>query len=156
SADGHVEHRDGLVRHNELRSQCENAPRDHALLLAPAQLVRVLVVVEDRRSKADIVENPVDGLPELVLRFGRHPLAAFRGKSVRSQHVSNRFPDGHRGAECGMRVLVDQLNPFANVEQSLRTRVGDVLLPEDRKSTRLNSSHEWSSYAVFCLKKNTI
>src|SRR6266536_5773004 len=24
---------------------------------------------------------------------------------------------------------------------------------EDRKSTRLNSSHEWMSYAVFCLKK---
>src|SRR5207247_1539338 len=23
----------------------------------------------------------------------------------------------------------------------------------DRKSTRLNSSHEWTSYAVFCLKK---
>src|SRR5438105_10196032 len=26
---------------------------------------------------------------------------------------------------------------------------GDI----DRKSTRLNSSHEWISYAVFCLKK---
>src|SRR5438105_8221577 len=25
--------------------------------------------------------------------------------------------------------------------------------PSDRKSTRLNSSHEWISYAVFCLKK---
>src|SRR5207247_3317150 len=25
----------------------------------------------------------------------------------------------------------------------------------DRKSTRLNSSHEWSSYAVFCLKKKS-
>src|SRR5438105_8454934 len=25
----------------------------------------------------------------------------------------------------------------------------------DRKSTRLNSSHEWSSYAVCCLKKKT-
>src|SRR5438105_9136571 len=24
----------------------------------------------------------------------------------------------------------------------------------DRKSTRLNSSHEWISYAVFCLTKN--
>src|SRR5207247_3943435 len=24
---------------------------------------------------------------------------------------------------------------------------------EDRKSTRLNSSHEWISYAVFCLNK---
>src|SRR5438105_5761118 len=27
--------------------------------------------------------------------------------------------------------------------------------PPDRKSTRLNSSHEWSSYAVFSLKKKT-
>src|SRR5207247_7675430 len=26
------------------------------------------------------------------------------------------------------------------------------LLGRDRKSTRLNSSHEWISYAVFCLK----
>src|SRR5438105_11444761 len=26
-------------------------------------------------------------------------------------------------------------------------------VPTDRKSTRLNSSHEWNSYAVFCLKK---
>src|SRR5438105_9884523 len=26
---------------------------------------------------------------------------------------------------------------------------------KDRKSTRLNSSHEWISYAVFCLKKKT-
>src|SRR3712207_7099320 len=28
--------------------------------------------------------------------------------------------------------------------------------PEDRKSTRLNSSHANISYAVFCLKKKTI
>src|SRR5438105_7569050 len=27
---------------------------------------------------------------------------------------------------------------------------------EDRKSTRLNSSHEWISYAVFCLKKKNV
>src|SRR5207247_9995197 len=36
------------------------------------------------------------------------------------------------------------------------TRVGAVRLggfQQDRKSTRLNSSHEWISYAVFCLKK---
>src|SRR5437867_9582136 len=30
---------------------------------------------------------------------------------------------------------------------------GYVLVPEDRKSTRLNSSHRTISYAVFCLKK---
>src|SRR5438105_10819177 len=29
----------------------------------------------------------------------------------------------------------------------------EVLGLQDRKSTRLNSSHEWISYAVFCLKK---
>src|SRR5699024_11630332 len=28
-----------------------------------------------------------------------------------------------------------------------------IILPEDRKSTRLNSSHVSISYAVFCLKK---
>src|SRR5438105_9629197 len=31
--------------------------------------------------------------------------------------------------------------------------VTGVVAAEDRKSTRLNSSHEWISYAVFCLKK---
>src|SRR5438034_3781585 len=35
--------------------------------------------------------------------------------------------------------------------------LGIVLVPEgDRKSTRLNSSHTVSSYAVFCLKKKKI
>src|SRR2546430_2861644 len=31
-----------------------------------------------------------------------------------------------------------------------------VLIPRDRKSTRLNSSHSQISYAVFCLKKKNI
>src|SRR2546430_10417136 len=30
-----------------------------------------------------------------------------------------------------------------------------ILFEEDRKSTRLNSSHSQISYAVFCLKKKT-
>src|SRR5438105_10117102 len=37
-----------------------------------------------------------------------------------------------------------------------RARAGQARAEEDgqdRKSTRLNSSHEWISYAVFCLKK---
>src|SRR2546422_4290507 len=33
-----------------------------------------------------------------------------------------------------------------------RVRLGTAVLP-DRKSTRLNSSHGYISYAVFCLKK---
>src|SRR5207247_10299559 len=33
------------------------------------------------------------------------------------------------------------------------TRSRRIRCRRDRKSTRLNSSHEWISYAVFCLKK---
>src|SRR3712207_2936900 len=33
--------------------------------------------------------------------------------------------------------------------------IGSVFITEDRKSTRLNSSHANISYAVFCLKKKT-
>src|SRR2546422_4016165 len=36
---------------------------------------------------------------------------------------------------------------------SARTRVASCLESTDRKSTRLNSSHGYISYAVFCLKK---
>src|SRR2546421_4853027 len=36
---------------------------------------------------------------------------------------------------------------------TVRFRVDGVLRPLDRKSTRLNSSHDQISYAVFCLKK---
>src|SRR5207247_5264892 len=50
---------------------------------------------------------------------------------------------------------------FATVRRlrdELQNRIGNRLklatgCDLDRKSTRLNSSHEWISYAVFCLKK---
>src|SRR6266536_2701325 len=37
--------------------------------------------------------------------------------------------------------------------QSGEELAASVVSSRDRKSTRLNSSHEWRSYAVFCLKK---
>src|SRR3712207_7633548 len=48
------------------------------------------------------------------------------------------------------------------LQEARKTRGGDVARlrldgrPEDRKSTRLNSSHANISYAVFCLKKKNI
>src|SRR3712207_8191879 len=51
-------------------------------------------------------------------------------------------PDAYLG-----QVLVGRLQPDSTRLQ-LRTA-----LQEDRKSTRLNSSHANISYAVFCLKK---
>src|SRR2546427_4523699 len=38
-------------------------------------------------------------------------------------------------------------------DAALLAVVPHLLRPEDRKSTRLNSSHSQISYAVFCLKK---
>src|SRR2546422_3899115 len=49
----------------------------------------------------------------------------------------------------------DQGDGPAEKEREARERLG-AQLPEprrDRKSTRLNSSHGYISYAVFCLKK---
>src|SRR5258708_30843149 len=44
----------------------------------------------------------------------------------------------------------------AKLAEDLRTAIKPVTTPfEDRKSTRLNSSHQIISYAVFCLKKKT-
>src|SRR2546427_3669538 len=47
-----------------------------------------------------------------------------------------------------------QLELLAPAAQSLAQQgMGGMLGAEDRKSTRLNSSHSQISYAVFCLKK---
>src|SRR5437762_9187958 len=53
------------------------------------------------------------------------------------------------GADAAVAVL-DREEAGQPVEGALRHRVR-----EDRKSTRLNSSHRCISYAVFCLKKKT-
>src|SRR2546429_7213514 len=39
------------------------------------------------------------------------------------------------------------------IEQSIRQGLHESAPRSDRKSTRLNSSHGYISYAVFCLKK---
>src|SRR5258708_18709637 len=46
-------------------------------------------------------------------------------------------------------VLLAQAHPFVDVGVHQRAQVEQA----DRKSTRLNSSHQIISYAVFCLKK---
>src|SRR5204863_5568496 len=43
--------------------------------------------------------------------------------------------------------------PMWNFRRDRRVRVPCFSTNQDRKSTRLNSSHVESSYAVFCLKK---
>src|SRR5689334_24067236 len=62
---------------------------------------------------------------------------------------------GHQDDALAVRVV--QLDHAAIGQRRLGDEVGAVVLGvvdrEDRKSTRLNSSHSSISYAVFCLKK---
>src|SRR2546430_9491872 len=62
-------------------------------------------------------------------------------------------PGGHRVPSLRRRRRIarpalDRV-PVSQLPGDQRVRLGD----EDRKSTRLNSSHSQISYAVFCLKK---
>src|SRR2546422_5573651 len=63
-------------------------------------------------------------------------------RSVRRRHTARRH---------GPRVGPRRGRQLAVVEHADERHAHRVLL--DRKSTRLNSSHGYISYAVFCLKK---
>src|SRR5947208_10369857 len=65
-------------------------------------------------------------------------------RSTRRIVLGQRQMDQLRLASQQQRDVIDQL------EKADLFRVPQV---EDRKSTRLNSSHQIISYAVFCLKK---
>src|SRR5699024_12294334 len=65
--------------------------------------------------------------------------------------LCRRFPGGCR---LDGRVRRDRLlYPHRSRVRKLSRREGITPAAEDRKSTRLNSSHVSISYAVFCLKK---
>src|SRR2546422_1771620 len=59
-------------------------------------------------------------------------------------------------ASCDVRWLdrADQKTIYTDFRRMLdRKDIDVVAIATDRKSTRLNSSHGYISYAVFCLKK---
>src|SRR5438105_7739735 len=72
------------------------------------------------------------GVPiRMIFDVGAHV-----GESARKFH--HAFPE----------ATIHSFEPVSRAFAQLRQNVA-----EDRKSTRLNSSYEWISYAVFCLKK---
>src|SRR5687768_6446951 len=91
-----------------------------------------------------------EALAPVGFRLARPPLTSGVDRAPRRLLLARC----ERGAEVGEPVIVagtfhpggqgkgPSLHPWADV-------------PIDRKSTRLNSSHGYISYAVFCLKKKT-
>src|SRR5256885_7123688 len=64
-------------------------------------------------------------------------------------HVHIGWPAGDDDAKKIGSVLEAKMKPFVGKPM----KIADAMVPTDRKSTRLNSSHLVISYAVFCLKK---
>src|SRR5258708_15860812 len=50
-------------------------------------------------------------------------------------------------------IWICEAQPRPAVRRAAKSKSSCTSSPEDRKSTRLNSSHQIISYAVFCLKK---
>src|SRR3712207_8710179 len=75
----------------------------------------------------------------------------FPSRRLFRAHASRRCGrQPHGFADVVLKTLVDV------AVDELAQRVAVDVLAEDRKSTRLNSSHANISYAVFCLKKKSI
>src|SRR5688572_32458793 len=79
------------------------------------------------------------------------PICAPRHRGARGRRGERLLrPDDRQAHRLGRR------SPGGRAPHAGRARVdGDPRREEDRKSTRLNSSHSQISYAVFCLKKKT-
>src|SRR5256884_2787179 len=61
----------------------------------------------------------------------------------------------HRVLRCASVFLPDSRAHFQRTEETRQVDAAAGAHAEDRKSTRLNSSHGYNSYALFCLKKKT-
>src|SRR5437899_9202880 len=72
---------------------------------------------------------------EVRVRGHRHP-----ERQARALHVPPQWRGRYRPVDTGPAIEVEREGP-------------ELVAQEDRKSTRLNSSHLGISYAVFCLKK---
>src|SRR5207248_6674163 len=73
---------------------------------------------------------------------------------VAGETLEEALAAAQRCNEAGMMVSLDHLGEnVASTSDAQRSRDAYLEIGIDRKSTRLNSSHRTSSYAVFCLKK---
>src|SRR2546430_8997739 len=74
----------------------------------------------------------------------------------RSAALDQRFSNSQISLDRALAEALDTYYRNANARLVIAAELLNRLAPEDRKSTRLNSSHSQISYAVFCLqKKNT-
>src|SRR2546429_2664529 len=93
----------------------------------------------------DLRRAEIGGLQRIEQRgiHGRRKLTGDRRGQARTQQVSRQRAEHKTAGEESMRLAVIPAEQLGTAKSQ----------GVDRKSTRLNSSHGYISYAVFCLKK---
>src|SRR5690606_27198584 len=98
----------------------------------------------------------------VITKATRGTISPSTGRTLHDRYVEGTCPncgyDGARGDKCdncGNQLdAAELINPKSRIngETAKFIETEHLFLDLDRKSTRLNSSHVKSSYAVFCLK----
>src|SRR5258708_10500672 len=86
---------------------------------------------------------PYTPLSRSAARAGRIADLARRQHGLSNRLAGGEVGMGRAGLDGDRHARARQVDPTARIDMAAR----------DRKSTRLNSSHQIISYAVFCLKK---
>src|SRR5207247_4179666 len=92
-----------------------------------------------------------EGIEEVLLEPDEGAVGARWVYRILSPRVRLHRVDGRRDGV--RRDVVIEVAVAQHALHDVREDALPVRAVPDRKSTRLNSSHEWISYAVFCLKK---
>src|SRR5216684_6533912 len=147
----------------KVRQPCGELHRAHQRVLRES-LIQLRELLELRKLGA---EGALARLPHREKFLRQHPFLSLGGRALRrrenppfERHAGLILRVEDRIARDEERVLSTPESPalcargaFEYVKRFVRRESdqrGDAL---DRKSTRLNSSHGYISYAVFCLKK---
>src|SRR5437762_537020 len=117
------------------------------------------VRIKAEREFADVtgagvgIENIVQLLGLIARRFNNFSVFEFQPDMIKARALINCWRvKGDKAVDrvahrCGKNF------PIRNIPIATANDGWNFLNAEDRKSTRLNSSHRCISYAVFCLKK---
>src|SRR5438552_13839545 len=102
-------------------------------------------LLDDPRADAVLVGRQLRDIARLNALFG--------GTRAVVRELVPLFRAAARDAGCGMRDARWTLLDVGSGSGDIARAAVAAAHRQDRKSTRLNSSHQIISYAVFCLKK---
>src|SRR5687768_7727424 len=107
----------------------------------------------DERSLTDdaFVEALAAAEKDLVDAYVQNELTSDELEKFRSHYLNSRLRRQRAQFAEALKTMMERESIQYRITPS--QTVEDIPTRQDRKSTRLNSSHGYISYAVFCLKK---